>query len=347
MRIVVVDFAASIGGGISILNSFYDYLLKSNDKNEWIFLLGDHYIEETENVKVVILKKQKKSRFSRLAFDFIYGRRLIKKLNPDAVFYLQNTLISGVKVPQIMYMDQSIPFQTEKKFRFTKKSEFKYAVYQYVIGKLNHKACKKANKTIVQTQWLKDAVISQCKIQEDRVVHIPPNCFSAYENYFAEKIDRTTFFYPASSAVYKNHKCIYDAIDKLDVECNVLLTLNKEVPASKMCKHIGTITQEQVYEIMQKSVLLFPSYIESYGLPLKEARSIGTLILASDTAFAREILDGYENAYFFNPFNPEELAVLMKKIVVGEIVHKKQIEDNSISSCNTWSEVIRVIEGAK
>ena len=121
----------------------------------------------------------------------------------------------------------------------------------------------------------------------------------------------------------------------------------KEVPASKMCKHIGTITQEQVYEIMQKSVLLFPSYIESYGLPLKEARSIGTLILASDTAFAREILDGYENAYFFNPFNPEELAVLMKKIVVGEIVHKKQIEDNSISSCNTWSEVIRVIEGAK
>ena len=64
----------------------------------------------------------------------------------------------------------------------------------------------------------------------------------------------------------------------------------------------------------RRATLVFPSYIETFGYPLAEARQAGTIVLAADTPFAREVLDGYENAYYFDPFKPEELADLMEVI---------------------------------
>lgn len=37
-----------------------------------------------------------------------------------------------------------------------------------------------------------------------------------------------------------------------------------------------------------------------------------SVILASDCPFSHEILDDYENAYFFDPFNGEALSNLMR-----------------------------------
>jgi glycosyltransferase involved in cell wall biosynthesis len=71
---------------------------------------------------------------------------------------------------------------------------------------------------------------------------------------------------------------------------------------------IGKITLDEVYDYYSKSILIFPSYIETFGLPMLEAKMHGSPILASDCAFSHEILDGYDRAKFFNPFKVEELA---------------------------------------
>jgi len=345
MRIVVVDFAATLGGATSILKAFYQYLIESKDCDEWIFLLSDKHIQETDNIKIVLLKKEKYSWFRRLAFDFAYGRTLIRRLDADAVFYLQNTLIYGVKIPQIMYMDQSISFQKEKRFRFTRSEERVYAVYQHIIGALNHAACRHADRTIVQTRWLKEAIIDQCRIGAERIFRIPPSISELCYWYHAEKVNQREFFYPASSAVYKNHQCIYDALSKISADCKVVLTLDGKENMPPQCQFTGSMTQDEVCAQMARSVLVFPSYIESYGLPLKEARTIGTLILAADTSFAREILDGYKNAYFFDPFLPDALAELMRQVMDGTIIHIPQEKQCSAEQHNPWADVVRVIRG--
>lgn len=346
MRIVVNDFAASNGGGASILKSFYSYLVESKDENEWIFLLSDNYIEETENIKIILLPKEKKSRIRRLAFDLCYGRRLIKKLRPDAIFYLQNTLIRGVKCPQIMYMDQSIAFQKEKNFSIFKAEERKYAVYQHIIGRFNRSACKKSDKVIVQTKWLQEAIVKQSKKREEDVIRVPVAVNIDKNIYKATNVSTNTFFYPASGAVYKNHDCIYKAIETLDrSDFKMLLTLQAGEKKHKNCEYLGTVAQKEVYKIMSESVLLFPSYIESFGLPLKEAREIGTLIIAADTAFARELLEGYENAYYFNTFDFSELAKLMQDVLDGKIKHIPQgLVKNEEFNENSWKAVCEVIQ---
>ena len=77
---------------------------------------------------------------------------------------------------------------------------------------------------------------------------------------------------------------------------------------------------------------------------------MGTLILSSDTIFAREVLYEYNNSYFFDPFNSIELGKLMEKIINEKILLKdtlpsketKKINNNAWN--NLYKEIINSIE---
>ena len=134
MRIVVNDIAASTGGAMTILKDFYRCVRENDTENEWIFLLGDEYLEETERIKIMTFPHVKRSKIKKLQFDFFKGKKIIEELRPDAVLSLQNVITHGLKVPQLTYVHQSIPFQDVKRFSFLKKRERNVAVYQYIIG---------------------------------------------------------------------------------------------------------------------------------------------------------------------------------------------------------------------
>lgn len=348
MRIVVNNIAASSGGALSILKSFYKYLVESEaaKKNEWIFLLSGDYIEETDHIKVVVLDKVKKSWINRLKFDLYSGKYFIADLCPDVVFSLQNTIIFGLKCPQVLYMHQSIPFQKVKKFSFLKSEERVLAIYQYVIGSLIKKSIKNADKTIVQTNWVRKAIIETTNIPDQKIINIFPP-FNDNAKYRRDNLfENNSFFYPASGGLYKNHQCIYDACILLNEQgitnYNIALTIEKEKNIDNI-SYLGNIPFELVMEKYNTSTLIFPSYIETVGLPLLEARQMGTIILAADCPFAKEVLKNYENAYFFDPFKPQQLADLMKKVITGQIVKKLSIVPKK-EQYNSWESVVGIIE---
>lgn len=342
MRIVVNDVAASNGGALSILRSFYSYISENDHENEYIFLLSGKYIKETKNIKVIILDK---NWFNRFKFDIINGKKVISSLNPDIVFSLQNTLTHGIKCSQIIYMHQSIPFQKEKKFSFWKGKERKLAVYQYIIGVLIKISIKKADAVIVQTDWIKQSVIESTNSTSEKIIKIAPNINKLYDYKTNDVFNKKNFFYPAADLMYKNHECIYKANELLLSKGfnihNIELTLKNKSENSNII-NIGEIRFEDVMKKYNKSTLIFPSYIETAGLPLIEARQLGTIILASNCLFSKEALNGYENAYFFDPFAPEELATLMEKVISGEIKKEKTTE-NLYNEENSWSKVLDIL----
>ena len=105
---------------------------------------------------------------------------------------------------------------------------------------------------------------------------------------------------------------------------------------------LGRIERERVFEMYQKSVLLFPSYIETFGYPPAEASAIGTLVLASDCPFCHEVLSGYENAYYFDPFDPVKLADLMADVINGRIT-LRDVSDTKENAPSGWSAVVDVL----
>lgn len=345
MKIVLNDIAASSGGALSILRDFYNYIKLNDTGNEWIFLLSDDYIEETKNIKVIILPQIKKNWVKKLQFDSITGKKFIKNLNPDVVFSLQNIITFGLKVPQIVYIHQSIPYQKVKAFSFFKSNERLFAIYQHLIGQIISFSAKKSNKVVVQTEWMKKAVIKKDKIPEDKIFNVLPSVENLDNYKKANVFNKNSFFYPTSSAVYKNNDCIYEAckilINRGITKYKIKMTTKKEEEIEQV-DYIGRIPREQVYDEYNRSTLIFPSYIETFGYPLAEARQMNTPILASDTPFSREVLASYENAYYFDPFRPEQLAELMEKIITGKILRKTDI--CTVKAQSSWGSVISIIE---
>ena len=79
-------------------------------------------------------------------------------------------------------------------------------------------------------------------------------------------------------------------------------------------KFCGQIPRDEVFDFYTRSVLLFPSYVESYGLPLLEAKLTGTYIIASDCPFSREILSEYGKAAFFPEMDYKTMGELILKL---------------------------------
>lgn len=343
MRIVVNNIAASTGGAMTVLRDFYRCVCEQDTENEWVFLLGDRYFEETDNVKIIPMKEIKKSGVKKLLFDFVTGRKFISSLKPDVVFSMQNIITFGLKVPQVVYVHQPLPFQQTKRFSLYKKTERKLAVYQRWIGRIIKYAVRKSTRVIVQTEWMKEAVCKQCGIAPDKVYRVLPQVKTIPIDPNAV-LQTNQFFYPTGASLYKNNDLIFDACEILNEKEPVYDVVLTTVSARK-CKNVrcvGRIPYEDVVEKYQTNVVLFPSYIETFGYPLAEARQAGTIVLASDTAFSREVLAGYENAYFFDPFQPQELAALMEQVIRGDIVRREVPATQTVQQ-DSWAQVMDIV----
>lgn len=347
MKIAVVDFAASIGGAQSILLDFYRYATEQVDDIEWVFFVGDVELEEKPHLKVIKILTAKQKWVQRLRFDWLNGRIMINSLHLDAVINLQNTLVRGVKSSQFLYIHQSIPFQKAKRFSFFNKSERIYAIYQYIIGYLIKISAKKAKAVFVQTQWMKDA-LSKYKNKNDIFV-IPPTITVPEINERC-KLDTTSFIYPANKILYKNHSLIIKAVERLSAEnitdFSVVFTIDKKdsfPDTPHQIHYVGILPREELMKLYRSSIMVFPSYIETYGLPLEEAKVMGGTIFASRTEFSREILEGYENSYFFDPFCEDELVALMRRAITHQIELKDSMERNNTRQ-NSWKQLVDIIK---
>ena len=367
MRIVVIDIAASKTGALSILNDFYEYVKQYESMHEWIFLLSKPYLEETEHIKVIEMPQVKKNWFERICFDMVTGASYIEKLKPDLVFSLQNTLLRGYRGKQVVYIHQPLGFQTEKKFSLLKSSEREYAIYQHLIGRLINASARKADRVIVQTKWMREAVIKKAHAKADRVVAIMPDVENMGQPDPKVQRRNNLFFFPSGVMIYKNHECVLKACTILNqkgiTDFEVVFTISDlgEVTdyqydnKHEIVKCLGHIEKQEVINYYQRSVLLFPSYIETFGYPLAEARQFESLILASDEPFCHEVLEGYSNAYYFNPFSPTELAELMEKMIKGNIIKsdsdkiiREATEDTNseaehITKKSSWAKVVETI----
>lgn len=336
MKYLVIDVAAESYGAMTILKEFYAYATSCKE-DQWVFLLSDMYLEETDNVKILVDKRPKRNWAYRLYWEFTQMKKIVDSLRPDAIISLQNLIAFGCKsYPQLLYMHMPIPFQNTKKFSLLKSKERTCALYQGPLGDLIVKSIKKADLVVVQGQWLKEAICHRAKKDLRSKIIVSPTDVAIPENLLAryaqdEKVVCKQFFYPVAPSVFKNHECIFAAVDILAAkgvsDFKVLLTVDNEdqrYPQREQLVYLGRQTREKVLEYLCDSVLVFPSYIETFGLPMAEARALGCITLASDCPFSHEILDDYANADFFDPFRPEQLAAQMARILEGDVAYQYQ-----------------------
>jgi glycosyltransferase involved in cell wall biosynthesis len=346
MNIMVFDVPAESGGALSVLNDFYHEVIGNTDKNiNWIFVLSTPRLEEKANIKILRYPWIKKSWGHRYYFDQVIAPKLVRQYKADKIFSLQNVTIPRANCGQILYLHQPLPFVD---YKYSIKENRLFWVYQNIIGRNIINSVKKAQHVIVQTEWMKRACIEKTQVESNKIKVIPPVINLKIEKYF-EPNEKTlsTFFYPASGLEYKNHQVIVDAClelkSSMDKDYQIIFTLNgnenqhvenlyRIVEEEQLpIRFEGSKTRDEVFDLYTKSILLFPSYIETFGLPMLEAKLYNGVIFASDTPFSHEILDQYENSYFFDAFSANTLARLMENIINNKMEYQS-IETNKIKN---------------
>ena len=327
MRILVVDVAAEHSGAVTILNQFIDEF-KAEVKNEYYVVLSVLDYQETENVYFLKLNWVKRSHIHRLFFDNVYIKKLIHRIRPDMVLSLQNKTVSSGRIPQDVYFHNVLPI-AEKRFKLRESK--KLWVYQNVIGLLVRKSLKKARNITVQAEWIKRDLSEKWKIDEDRIfVKRPRMNFSNFNTYpHRNDVKGCHLFYPANGAIYKNHISLLKACagiwDSEGLDCGLTLTLTgKKDDLSKACQalldgksypvhFVGRLNSSEMSEMYNCTALVFPSYMETIGLPLLEAMHFQCDILAADCKYVHETLDGYNNVAFFDPFDVMSIELSIRK----------------------------------
>ena len=311
-RTVVYDVAASASGALSVLNDFYAEVRNYNDKSIcWTFVISTPRLEETENIKVIRAPWVKKNWLCRLFFDYFVAPKITKDEKADKILSLQNTIVPNTHIPQVLYLHQSLPFV---EYRFTLLESPLFWTYQNIIAKFIYSSVKKAEKVIVQTHWMKDACVEKTQVSPDKITVIPPVINIVPQKLFAyENMDIPTFIYPATPLIYKNHKVIIEACKQLVKEgiTNFRVIFTMTGTENKLARKLkeesdkynlpiefaGVLKREELFEWYSKAILLFPSYIETFGMPLLEARIHNTFVIAQDTQFANDILNNYSRFY--------------------------------------------------
>lgn len=120
-------------------------------------------------------------------------------------------------------------------------------------------------------------------------------------------------FYPAAVYPHKNHQLLRRLCEFNWDDC-VLDTISitatplefGKIESSRICC-LGRLTvSDCMKQYSNSDALIFPSLLESYGLPLVEAMSIGMPILAADLPYSRTLCGS--EAIYFDPQSPASLG---------------------------------------
>ncbi len=221
-------------------------------------------------------------------------------------------------IPQVVFFQQSHLLKTEINSMASK--SFKFRVMRLIFS-LNQ--CR-PNKFIVQSDAMYESLLSSYpllkKDNKVKVIYQPAPLWVQQPLTHKPHHDLSKgliLFYPAADYPHKNHSLFYKLVHKELREPihKLILTIDKpdfrNLPSwivfSGMLDH-----KKCLYEYHNADALVFPSLIESYGLPLIEAMTLGLPIIVSDLPYARALCG--DQAIYFDPTSSRSLISACKKL---------------------------------
>lgn len=329
MVICVLATASAEGGALSIYKQFLASLELYKGQDEWhVFIDKDMPMPEMQGV---CYHEYHTKGLRRFWFD-VYGFcKIIKEkgILPHAIFSLQNTGVRYRSNRTVIYFHQPLPFY-KCKIKFLSSFGKAYLFYHYLYPLYVRLFLNDNTFIATQTQIMKGNFIKRFSFLPERVgVFFPriegvnPNMIRSYD---FEK-GTFNFLYPASAVAYKEQitiayalKALYNMKPKIAKQTRVHFTIKKgTIPyldnylrAYKMEENFvfyEGIPHSQVMTMLKGcNALLFPSVIETLGLPLLEAASLGIPVIANDIGYVHEVLEGYEGVKFVSVHDYDEWA---------------------------------------
>lgn len=289
------------------------------------------FVDFEKKVKLIEINDSRKSYIKRLYYENIYFKKYSKE--KDVYIWISaQDITPNVKADKLItYCHNPMMFYKidKKELKYSKKLAMFSLLYKYVY-KIN---IKKNTFVVVQQDWIRDAFKKQYKIN-NIIVAKPIISHKKIKNIKLPG-NVTTFIYASQATFFKNFDVLCEASKMLYnegiTEFSVFLTidgtenaysreLKKKYSHIPQIKWIGFQKQEKLFKLYAESdCLIFPSQLETWGLPISEYKNTHKPILLADLPYAHETIGNYDKVKFFHPNDSIQLADYMKQFISGTL----------------------------
>jgi len=291
------------------------------------------------NIEYIETQWPKKRWVYRLWYEYVTMKKISKAEHPVYLWFsLHDTSPSVLAQRRAVYCHNAFSFYQWKlhDLLFAPKIAL-FALFTKYIYQTN---IQKNKFIVVQQLWFRKAMAKSFSISEKQIIVAPPTIgletklVSQPPHSQRQPHSPYTFIYPASPNSHKNFEVICRAVAllcKKEVRnFKVLLTLSGSENSYakwlyRQWAHVKEIEfggylskQELVEKYQQSQAMIFPSKVETWGLPISEFAPTNKPLLLADLPYAYETAAGAQRVAYFHPDQPQVLAEMMEGLISGQ-----------------------------
>lgn len=363
---VISATALRSGGTFSILQDCLKELSKPLYKDWKIFaLVSDPDSLKGLNRNIEYLKIDSGGNYiKRLYLEYVYFRKLSKRIKP-AIWFSLHDFSPSVDAPlRVVYCHNPAYFYRARLRDFFYDPTFgMFSLFYHHFYRIN---IQKNTFIVVQQEWLRKEFARLFELDQRKIIVAHPNIPLppvASETHQAVDQQKVSFVYPSMPRVFKNIELIGEAsaiLRKKGVtNFEVLITVDgsegryakqlvNTYSDNPSLKFIGKQKRETVFELYRDcDYLIFPSKLETWGLPVSEFKETGKGILIADLPYAHETVGAYDRVMFFDANNPMSLASRMQDAVEGKGFQTHVAAEINEPFARNWTELFEIIMTGK
>ena len=227
----------------------------------------------------------------------------------------------------------------------------RFELFRLLYGWVYRINLKKNDAVIVQQGWVREWFARRYGV--GTVVAYPNVATGFSPSRGGLKPTLRSLLYPAYPRSFKNCELLIEAMRALpELELTLTFRGDETRYARKIrrlaegmtnIRFVGFLSREELeHEYARADALVFPSKLETWGLPLSEFRAYGKPIFAARMPYAREVLNGYARSAFFT--SSAELVTLLKAWHRGEDVpYETPAVHVDEPFARNWDELIAIL----
>jgi glycosyltransferase involved in cell wall biosynthesis len=311
------------GGPLTVLLDFMSAACRVLPR-EWriIALVHERQLLASDRVEIIEIPYAKTSWLRRMRFEYFECRRLADRLRPDLWVALHDISPNVGNVRQVVYCHNPAPFYSLRlRDAFLSPTLLAFRVLYGLFYRIN---LNKNAAVIVQQSWLRDRFRRWTKPNVHIVVAHPVSMEGAATAKSRPSLGWARFFYPTLPRPFKNIELLCRAVAVLEAKPGwksvVVVTISatenrysrwlaRKFGNLKSIEFVGRQSRLQMkQQYMTADCLLFPSRLETWGLPISEAKQMALPMFVADLPYAHETVGEYEQAEFVDVDDPVGLA---------------------------------------
>jgi glycosyltransferase involved in cell wall biosynthesis len=346
------------GGPLTVLQDCVAAAPKALPGWDVVVLAHRTGLVSTPGVRVLEFPEIKRRWMNRIWAEWVRFKPLSRQLKADLWLSLHDMTPRVEARRQAVYCHNPSPFSRPTwRDAWFSPSYFAFALF---YGLLYRSFIRRNHDVIVQQAWLRERFEQDYGVKRVIVAHPQPAISNLTVVAKPPHAGAPIFLFPAWPRSFKNFELIGAALQRLETDPawrgRVRWTLDgSENRYAKWLKHrfgklrslewIGRQTREQMQQqYLDADCLLFPSRVETWGLPVTEAKRHGLPVLAADLEYAHETVGNCEAADFFDPYDPTALAVKMLAFAQGHATtHPVAHPEPAQPFVSDWEQLLKAL----